>query len=275
MAQHTSLTYLGTTPACGPSSATTYDFVWTDRRLRDAPQRELGTPLSARLKWQPLSRMLEWCKTSNRDALTDARPDLLGPFILTYVQRVCMGPSCKMTTAAVDEMRTSLMLTSARSRSSPSPSPCSQGEPRVAQLDAPHAAEPRVARSLLHVPVLLTSGHRKESTLALADTGARMDVISREMATRLVPKRLWTSLRTPLTAQGALAGTTTSIAHFVTVAVTLGEKGTQFTEERAFFVMDTDLPLILGKVCVVRGPRTARPPGELVREHPRLRAPRP
>ena len=93
VAQHTSLTYLraclGTTPACGPSSATTYDFVWTDRRLRDAPQRELGTPLSARLKWQPLSRMLEWCKASNRDALADARPDLLGPFILTYVQRVC------------------------------------------------------------------------------------------------------------------------------------------------------------------------------------------
>ena len=159
----------------------------------------------------------------------------------------CMGPSCKMTTAAVDEMRTSLM-TSARSRSSPSPSPCSQGEPRVAQLDAPHAAEPRVARSLLHVPVLLTCGHRKENTLALADTGARMDVISREMATRLVPKRLWTSLRTPMTAQGALAGTTTSIDHCVTVTVTLGEKGTQFSEERAFFVMDTDLPLILGKV---------------------------
>ena len=83
VAQHTSLTYLGTTPACGPSSATTYDFVWTDRRLRDAPQRELGTPLSARLKWQPLSRMLEWCKAANRDVLADARPDLLGPFILT------------------------------------------------------------------------------------------------------------------------------------------------------------------------------------------------
>ena len=84
---------------------------------------------------------------------------------------------------------------------------------------------------------------------ALLDGGASLDLINTATALSICPNRAdWQVLSRPISARGALEGKEEPLRHFLSIWVSIGDKGGGiFRVQRSFYIVPSTMPMILGK----------------------------
>ena len=119
----------------------------------------------------------------------------------------------------------------------------------VAAVDMEDEKDPQVV-DLLRIQVGSSNRKRKSVlTEALIDPGSCLDACNRQFALSCAPPNQWKTLLIPRVTHGAIADTSTRILCYIEIPLRVGDPtlGATLTENRKLFVMDSSIPLLLGK----------------------------